>query len=59
MKNKKHLLFVLIALLSSVYATAQPGFDPDVDDVAPIPGLLLAAAAGIVVGVKYLKENKE
>jgi hypothetical protein len=55
----KKTMFVLIALLAFVsYANAQPGFDPDVVDAAPIPGLLLAAIVGLVIGAKKIYHKK-
>jgi hypothetical protein len=56
----KKMMCVLIAFLAVVsYANAQPGFNEGVDDVgAPIPGLLLAAIAGLVIGVRKIYPKK-
>ena len=59
--QRKKMMFVLIALLAVVsFANAQaPGFGTNVDDTgAPIPGLLLAAVAGIVIGVRKIYHKK-
>ena len=53
---KKYLILLLFLLVSTL-SSAQPGFDPEVDDVAPIPGLILAAVAAIGVGVYKLRRN--
>ncbi len=56
MKNIK--LITLVAFLTvSTAAMAQPGFAGDVGD-APIPGIALAIAAAIGLGVVKLKRNK-
>ncbi len=58
MKLKNRLVFLMVVLLVSASAAAQPAFDPDVDDVAPVPGIALALAVGLYLGVKQLR-NKE
>jgi hypothetical protein len=57
---RKKMLFASIAFLTVLsYVNAQPDFDNDVDDVgAPIPGLLLAAIAGLVIGVRKIYHKK-
>lgn len=59
MHIKKRML-VLIAFLTVVsYTNAQSGFGDDVDDVgAPIPGLLIAAIVGLVIGVRKIYAKK-
>lgn len=61
MKNIK--LIALVAFLTlSTGAMAQPGFGDagdNVDDAnAPIPGIALAIAAAVGLGVVKLKRNK-
>jgi hypothetical protein len=58
MQGKK-MMCALIAFLAVVsYANAQPGFGTNVDDTAPIPGLVLAAIAGLVIGVRKIYPKK-
>jgi len=57
MKNIK-LIAVIAFLTVSTAAMAQPVFDTDVPDEAPIPGIALAIAAAIGVGVVKLRRNK-
>jgi hypothetical protein len=58
MYGKKKML-ALIAFLTLVsYAIAQSGFGDDVDDTAPIPGLLIAAIVGLVIGVRKTYPEK-
>ncbi len=52
-KNIVLLLFLFVSTLS----LAQPGFDPDVEDTAPIPGIILTIGAAIGVGVYKLRRN--
>lgn len=62
MKNLK--LITLVAFLTlSITAFAQPDFGPDGDNVndanqAPIPGIALAIAAAVGIGVVKLKRDK-
>jgi hypothetical protein len=47
-----------LGCLTAVSAQA-PGFDDDVEDVAaPIPGIALAVAAAVGIGVAKLRRNK-
>jgi hypothetical protein len=57
--HRKKKMFALVAFFTVLsYVNAQPGFDDDVQDVAPIPGLLLAAIAGLVIGVRKIYHKK-
>lgn len=57
--QEKKIMCALIAYLVVVsLANAQPSFGTNVDDTAPIPGLVLAAIAGIVVGVRKIYQKK-
>lgn len=57
MKNK-FILTVLFVMLVSICAYSQPpGFDDNVEDVAPLPGIILAAIAGLYLGFKKLKSR--
>ena len=61
MKNYKKILFIGAFLTAGMMYAQPPGFDPDVDDVgppaAPIPGLAIAALAGVAIGFKALKKD--
>lgn len=57
MKNNKYVIFALLFVVTTA-AFAQPGFDDTVDDVAAIPGLLLAIAAAVGIGVAKLRNKK-
>ena len=57
MRNKKYILLVLMLLVISV-SYAQPGFDDDIEDVAPIPGLVVAVVAAIGLGTAKLIKKK-
>jgi hypothetical protein len=59
MKNLRTTLVVGM-LLCGTALYAQPSFDTDVDDVeqAPIPGLAIAAAVGIAIGVKKVMNDE-
>lgn len=59
MKNFKYTIALTCTLLFSVIAFAQPGFEDDVEDVAPIPGLVLAAVAGLAIGAKKIYSSKK
>lgn len=56
MKNSKYLFLVLFLLVTTV-SFAQPGFEEDVEDVASIPGMLIAAAAAIGIAVSKLRNK--
>jgi len=62
MKNRFIMLAILLIFSTSVYAQSGPGFDDDVIDnptAAPIPGLFIAIAVAIGIGVvKLIKINK-
>jgi hypothetical protein len=49
MKNNKYIILAL-CLVATTVCFAQPGFEPDVEDVASIPGMFLAIVAAI--GIK-------
>ena len=60
MKNNKYLVLAIFILIGTM-AHAQAGFMDDVTDVedtAPIPGLLLAVCAAIGIGVAKLRAKK-
>lgn len=57
MRNKKYILLVLMLLVISV-SYAQPGFDDDIEDTAPIPGLVVAVVAAIGLGAAKLIKKK-
>ena len=57
MRNKKYILLVLMLLVISV-SYAQPGFDDDIEDTAPIPGLVVAVVAAIGLGTAKLIKKK-
>ena len=59
MKNKYVILAILIVITTTVQA--QPGFDQGVDDVGtvPIPGILLAIAVAVGLGVTKLRSKKK
>ncbi|WP_167342721.1 MULTISPECIES: hypothetical protein [Nonlabens] len=58
MKNSQKLVLFAFILIGSI-ASAQPGFDDTVEDVAPIPGLLIAAAAAIGIGVRSVYKKSK
>jgi len=57
--NKATKYFTLILIFHCLFTVAQgPGFNDDVDDVAPIPGIVFALIAAIGIGCfKLLKRN--
>lgn len=58
MKNpKSSLLIVMLTLSSTAFAQAPP-FDPDVDDVAPLPGIMFAIIAAVGIGIVKLRAKK-
>jgi len=58
MRNRK-IMFTVFAFLAVVsFANAQVSFGTNVDDTAPVPGLLLAALAGLVIGVRKIYHKK-
>ncbi|PPK93274.1 hypothetical protein LY01_02559 [Nonlabens xylanidelens] len=54
MKTNKILLTIFVIVTFSVVINAQAAFDPEVEDVAALPGLLAAAIAGLLIGGKKL-----
>ncbi len=60
MKNYKLNSALVVTLLISVCSYAQgPGFADDVDDVAPIPGIVLAIISALCIGVYSLRKKKD
>jgi len=56
---KRFLLTACFITCATMAVAAQgPGFVDDVDDVAPIPGIALAIAAAVGIGVVKLRRNK-
>ena len=55
---KKFILAASFICLTTVASAQGPGFVDDVDDVAPIPGIALALAAAVGLGVVKLRRNK-
>ncbi|MEO9953006.1 hypothetical protein [Nonlabens sp.] len=61
MKNNKYLILAIFILVGTIAHAQAPGFVDDVNDVedtAPIPGLLLAVCAAIGIGVAKLRAKK-
>jgi len=60
MKNLKKTFLFFIALGTLTIASAQPAFEEEVDDTAPIPGIVIAVLAGLFIGGRkiYLNRNK-
>lgn len=58
MKNLKLIALAAFLTLSTTAFAQGPAFDDDVEDVAPIPGIALAIAAAVGIGVVKLKRNK-
>ena len=63
MKNYKYTLSAILMLCTGCFMTAaamQPGFDENVEDVAPLPGLIAAAVVGLFIGARkmYNSRNK-
>ncbi|MEN8817196.1 MAG: hypothetical protein ABF274_10070 [Nonlabens sp.] len=57
MKNKKYIILYLFLVITTI-SYAQPTFEEEVEDVASIPGLFLALAAAIGIGILKFR-NKE
>lgn len=57
MKNNKYIVLALCLVITTV-CFAQPGFERDVEDVASIPGIFLAIAAAIGIGVSKFRNKK-
>ncbi|WP_405370068.1 hypothetical protein [Nonlabens sp. Asnod2-A12] len=58
MKNNKYLVLAVFILVGTIAHAQAPGFVDDVEDTAPIPGLLLAVCAAIGIGVAKLRAKK-
>lgn len=58
MKNNKYLVLAIFILIGTMAHAQAPGFEEDVTDAAPIPGLLLALCAAIGIGVAKLRAKK-
>ena len=63
MKNSKYALSAILMLCAGCFMNAtamQPGFEENVDDVAPLPGLIAAAVVGLFIGARkmYNSRNK-
>jgi hypothetical protein len=56
MKNNTYI-FLAILMIATTSAYAQPGFDNTVDDVAPIPGIVIAIIAAIGIGIVKLRKK--
>jgi hypothetical protein len=55
---KKNTYIVLaILMIATTSAYAQPGFDNTVDDVAPIPGIVIAIIAALGIGIVKLRKK--
>lgn len=57
MKNSQKLVLFAFILIGSI-ANAQPGFDDTVEDVAFIPGIALAIAAALGIGIRKIMKKK-
>lgn len=58
MRNKTSII-VAVFLLISTSAYAQPAFEEVVDDTAPIPGIFIAIAAAIGLGIMNQLRTKK
>ncbi|WP_298952060.1 hypothetical protein [uncultured Nonlabens sp.] len=58
MNNNKYVVLVIFILIGTIAHAQAPGFVDDVEDTAPIPGLLLAVCAAIGIGVAKLRSKK-
>ncbi|MEO9954670.1 hypothetical protein [Nonlabens sp.] len=54
MKINKILLAIFVIVTFSVLTNAQAAFDPEVEDVAVLPGLVVATMEGLFIGGKKL-----
>lgn len=59
MKINKTIVLVMIIGIISPVIYAQPGFAPDTGDVAPIPGIVVAMAAALGIGIYSLKRKNK
>ncbi|WP_181072526.1 hypothetical protein [Nonlabens tegetincola] len=57
MKAKLYITLILL-LVSNSIVMAQPGFDDTVEDVAFIPGIALAIAAALGIGIRKIMKKK-
>lgn len=59
MKNLKVILTFALIFATTLSSFAQgPGFVDDVDDVAPIPGIVMAIISAICIGVYSLRNKR-
>jgi len=60
MLNFKHFFILVPLVLSSFFLAAQPA-PPDSENRAPLPGLVILAAAGAAYGARksFLKSKEE
>ncbi|MFT5926051.1 MAG: hypothetical protein ACI9WL_000794 [Rubritalea sp.] len=56
MKNNTYIVLAIL-MIATTSAYAQPGFDNTVDDVAPIPGIVIAIIAAIGIGIVKLRKK--
>ncbi|WP_167342731.1 hypothetical protein [Nonlabens sp. SY33080] len=57
MKAKLYITLIIL-LVSNSIVMAQPGFDDTVEDVAFIPGIALAIAAALGIGIRKIMKKK-
>ena len=57
MKAKLYITLIVLIVSNSI-VMAQPGFDDTVEDVAFIPGIALAIAAALGIGIRNIMKKK-
>ena len=57
MKAKLYITLIVLIVSNSI-VMAQPGFDDTVEDVAFIPGIVLAIAAALGIGIRKIMKKK-
>ncbi|MEE2801101.1 MAG: hypothetical protein VX550_02855 [Bacteroidota bacterium] len=57
MKAKLYITLIILIVSNSI-VMAQPGFDDTVEDVAFIPGIALAIAAALGIGIRKIMKKK-
>ncbi|WP_157539248.1 MULTISPECIES: hypothetical protein [Nonlabens] len=57
MKAKLYITLIVLIVSNSI-VMAQPGFDDTVEDVAFIPGIALAIAAALGIGIRKIMKKK-
>ena len=57
MKAKFYITLIVLIVSNSI-VMAQPGFDDTVEDVAFIPGIALAIAAALGIGIRKIMKKK-